>query len=71
MVKCIASSHLEVQDNTNFHTLGYFYGGNLVQMGVCNQAKDYNAHLLGGGEEGFKLEGKVKLNKIHICRQAL
>jgi hypothetical protein len=40
-------------------------------MGVCNQAKDYNAHLLGGGEEGFKLEGKVKLNKKHICRQAL
>jgi hypothetical protein len=51
-------------------TLGYFYGGNLVQMGVCNQAKEYNAHLLGGGE-GFKLEGKVKLNKKHICRQAL
>ena len=30
-------------------TLGYFYGGNLVQMGVCNQAKEYNAHLWGGG----------------------
>jgi len=48
-------------------TLGYFYGGNLVQMGVCNQAKEYNAHLWGG----VKLEGKVKLNKIHIFRQAL
>ena len=40
-------------------TLGYFYGGNLVQMGVCNQAKEYNAHLLGGGGD---LSWKEKLN---------
>ena len=47
-------------------TFDYFYGGNLVKMGFHNQAKEKKCPFW-----GFRLEGKVKMNKIHLCRQEL
>jgi hypothetical protein len=46
-------------------TFDYFYGGNLgKKWGFITKRKKKCSFW------GYRMDGKVKMNKIHICRQA-